>query len=193
MGKIHLCFVTRQLVVQANVNSILKQDRSKLEENGESSIGHSVSTREDRRGLDWILLPRTPCSLIICTKIEWPLRTWESLWRKKVLEVVGRGCRVERGCLVSPVGGTATTQHQRNGHNLPTLVSSLLVSCHKFLFPDRTDPGVNVKMLGGRTWLNSFVCTRVICLTAIRYNDSVNSTSLAKTVIERISWTLVSA
>ena len=76
-----------------------------------------------------------------------------------MLEVGGRDCRVERGCLVSPMGDTATTQHQRDRLDLASLqlLSSLLVSWHKFLFPDRKDPGVKVKMLEGQD-LAELIC-----------------------------------
>lgn len=75
------------------------------------------------------------------------------------MDVEGRGCRVERGCSVSPMGDIASTQHQKDRPDLAGLylVSSPLVSWHKFLFPDRMDPEVNVKMLGEED-LAEFIC-----------------------------------
>lgn len=67
---------------------------------------------------------------------------------------------MERGYLVSPMGDTATTQHQRDWHDLASLLfhlqpPSLLTQV--FLFPDRTDPGVNTKMLRGQD-LAELIC-----------------------------------
>lgn len=186
------------------MNSIVKQNGSKLEENGEISVSHSVNTRKDRRCPEWLLLTRISCFLIVCTKIV-SIRNM-ALWEEAALESERWGYKTERGCLMSPVNNicnTATAQHQKERHDLVHILSSntFLVSWHKFsCFLAELILGVNVMILGDRTWLNSFVCTRLVCLTAIRSNDSINSTSLAKAVIVkdilnfgpciRVSWCL---
>lgn len=187
------------------MNSIVKQNGSKLEENGEISVSHSVNTRKDRRCPEWLLLTRISCFLIVCTKIV-SIRNM-ALWEEAALESERWGYKTERGCLMSPVDNICNRHSYSpasEGETWPCphpVFKHILVSWHKFsCFLAELVLGVNVMILGDRTWLNSFVCTRLVCLTAIRSNDSINSTSLAKAVIVkdilnfgpciRVSWCL---
>lgn len=144
------------------MNSIVKQNGSKLEENGEISVSHSVNTRKDRRCPEWLLLTRISCFLIVCTKIV-SIRNM-ALWEEAALESERWGYTTERGCLMSPVDNICNRHSYSPASEgetwpcpHPVFKHILSLLAQVFLFPSRTGFRGQCDDTGGQD-LAEFIC-----------------------------------